>query len=147
MNEIRAPALMRLSTSRPRLSVPSRCSMLPPSAQAGGLKAAPRSSALGSNGARSSPPIAAAITRARISAGIQGKPLVRAKPNSRAANGRGMGMAAGSAMADTRVDQAIAEIDEKVGEHEQNGGKQDAGLDDREVAGEHGFEDEAFEPH
>ena len=45
--ETRAPKMSRDSTSRPRWSVPSRCSPLPPACQAGGRKRAPRRADLG----------------------------------------------------------------------------------------------------
>ncbi len=75
--ETRAPKISRESTSRPRWSVPSRNSELPPCCQAGGLKRMPRLPTSAECGAISSADIATSAIVSRIPTGNHGNPFVR----------------------------------------------------------------------
>src|SRR3954447_25452024 len=125
MTEMREPARMRERISRPRLSVPSGVSRLPPASQNGGWNAAERLSPFGSCGRISSPPMALTITTASTSSASHG--TLRSQPNRR-------WLAVG---ADTGIDNAIGQVNQQVGQHKQDRGEQHAGLHDREVAAEH----------
>src|SRR6478736_801637 len=90
-SEIRAPAIRRLSMSRPSWSVPSKCFIVPPACHAGGSRLSPRLTASLGYGASQVPKIAATTSRAQqthVTIGNGGCPPVLADDgNHRSSHG------------------------------------------------------------
>src|SRR5262245_25720747 len=149
---MRAPWSSRLRRSRPNSSVPSGW------ARVGGWALARGLSVVGSAGdrivasaaARSKAPTTGPATRtwrdrrqaprgeARSAGAVSGAGAATA--------GGALGRAHGSAMADPRVHDAIAEVGYEVHGHEERGAEQDDALDHRIVAGPQRAEKESVHP-
>src|SRR5919201_5094498 len=102
---------MRLSTSRPKRSVPSGCSRSPPSIQIGGISFCVMSPSVGLWGARYAANAAVQTSAARMPHENQGR-LRRV-------------------MADPRVEVAVQEVDEQVSREIERAQHAHAGLHDR----------------
>src|SRR5262245_35007493 len=88
--------MIRLSTSRPKRSVPSGCSAVPRSIQMGGISLLVMSPSVGLCGASSGAKTAASTSATRIADGNHGISTLR------------------PGMADPRVEVAIEHVDEEV---------------------------------
>src|SRR4029453_13344251 len=120
--------MTRLSTSRPKRSVPSGCSQSPRSVHTGGMSLRVMSPSVGLCGARYGAAIAARTRAVRISPGTQG--------NCRLA----------TRMTDPRVQVAVEEIYAQVAGQVEGAQHQNAGLHDGVVARGDGLEDQSPQP-
>src|SRR5262245_16284596 len=143
MSDTRVPQITRDSTSRPTLSVPSRCARL------GFARAWPRSCLSGSwgdsTGARSAAAIANTITAApkgasRARAARFSTTHRLAVPRDDAAGPASAG--ARSAIPDSRIDEAIEQVHDEVRGDEAHRDQQHHALDQRIVARKHGVHHE-----
>src|SRR4030095_2240490 len=128
MSEIRLPKMTRLSTSRPKRSVPSGCWPSPRSIQIGGISFWVMSPSVGLCGARYGANTAVSTSTTRITPGNQGSSRLRAR------------------MANPRVEVAIQDVHEEVADEIERAQYEDAGLHDRIIAGGDRFEDPPSEP-
>src|SRR5215813_9697901 len=123
-SEMRLPQMTRLSTSRPKRSVPSRWSAFPPSIQIGGIDFLTMSPAVGLCGARYGANTAVTTRAARIAPANHGYCRLRA------------------AMTDPRIEIAVQQIHAQVAGEVERAQHQHAGLHDRVVAGCDRFKDQ-----
>src|SRR5262245_10384748 len=123
-SETRLPQITRLSTSRPKRSVPSRCWASPPFIQIGGIDFLRRSPSVGLCGARCGANTAVTTSAARIAPANHGYCRLRA------------------AMTDPRIEVAVQEIHAQVAGEVERAQHQHAGLHDRVVAGGDRVEDQ-----
>src|SRR5262245_44906952 len=112
--------MMRLSTSRPKRSVPSGWSQVPRSIQTGGISFVVMSPSVGLWGARTPAKAAVRTRRSRMPPGNQGSCLPRT--------------------ADPRVEVAVEEVHAQVAEQVERAEHEHAGLHDRIVARGHALE-------
>src|SRR5262245_58979445 len=142
--------MMRLSVSRPSVSVPSQCS------GGGAWSTCPRAGADGSYGAISGAKNALSTSPSTVTAPntTTGRPKkMRAKRRSagtrrrdsaalasRALVGGAAAVVAISAVLDARIEPAIDDVDHQVGQDDGHGHDQDDPLDDRVVLGQHAIE-------
>src|SRR5215831_4949846 len=126
-SEMRLPQITRLSTSRPKRSVPSRCSASPPFIQIGGIDFLTMSPSVGLCGARYGANTAVTTRAARIAPANHGYCRLRA------------------AMTDPRIEIAVQQIHAQVAGEVERAQHQHAGLDDRVVAGGNRFKDQPHE--
>src|SRR5258705_1778117 len=115
--------MIRLSTSRPKRSVPSGFSQAPPSIHTGGISFLVMSASLGSCGASAGANTAASTSAPRVRPGNQGRCL------------RGV-------MTDPRVEIAVEQVHEEIAREIERAQHQDACLHDRIVAHGDALEDE-----
>src|SRR5262245_33968413 len=140
----RVPQMPRDSTSRPTLSVPSQCSA------SGRVSAWPRSCRRGSwgetTGASAATANASSVTP-RPSGASRAPAARRSTAQRRSAAGRagaeGASADTPSAIPDPRIDPAIQEVNEQVGQDEAHRDQQHDALDQRVVAREHRVDHEA----
>src|SRR6476620_5279560 len=127
---------MRESRSRPSRSVPSRCSRLPPSTHAGGVKRARRDWAVGSGSERSGATRAATTNSAIIASENSGSRRPRRSTAiGSTASRSGRARTPGSAgMADARVDQRVQAVDAEGDHRHDDRGGETHRLDQRKVA-------------
>src|SRR5262245_15667408 len=118
--------MMRLSTSRPKRSVPSGWSQLPRSMRTGGISFWVMSAAMGSCGARAGAKPAVSTSAARTEPANQGSDL------------RG-------AMTDPRVEIAVEQVHEEVAHEIERAQHQHACLHDGVVTRRDALEDEPAE--
>src|SRR5262249_15662191 len=113
--ETRAPKISRDRMSRPRWSVPSRCSAVPPLCQAGGRKRHARLPTYGTKGASALAKKATKAKRARMRTGTSGKPSSRmkSKRDGRPTASERILMASGL-QPDARIDHRIEDVDQQV---------------------------------
>src|SRR5215831_595947 len=104
--------MIRLSTSRPKRSVPSGCSQVPCSIQTGGISFRVMSPSVGLCGAREGANTAASTRTARMVPANQGPCHLRA------------------GMANPRVEVAIEHVDEKIPDEVERAQHQHPGLYD-----------------
>src|SRR6266540_621783 len=116
--------MIRLSTSRPKRSVPSGWSRSPPSIQIGGISFVVMSPSVGLCGARYAAKIAVRTRAPRTAPGNHGRSSLRART------------------ADPRVEVAVEHVDEEIPREVERAQHQHAGLHDRIVAGGDGLEDQ-----
>src|SRR4029453_11667518 len=124
MSEIRLPQMIRLSTSRPKRSVPSGCSGSPRSIQTGGIDFLMMSPSVGLCGARAGAKTAVATRAPRITPANQGSRRLR------------------SDMPDSWVEVAVQQVHHQVAGEVEGTQHQHAGLDDGVVARGDRFEDQ-----
>src|SRR2546422_80839 len=127
-SEIRLPQMMRLSTSRPKRSVPSGCSGLPPSIQIGGIDFLMRSPSVGLWGARYGANTAATTSAARTRPANHGSRRLRGD------------------MANPRVEVAVEQVHAQIAGEIEGAQHQHAGLHDGVVARGDGLEDQPPQP-
>src|SRR4029450_10680409 len=120
--------MIRLSTSRPKRSVPSGWSQSPPSVHTGGISLREMSPSVGLCGDRYGARIAVTTSAARITTGNQGSWRLPAR------------------MADLRMSGAVEEVHAQVASQVEGAQHQDAGLHDRIVAGGDRLEDQSPQP-
>src|SRR6185503_19731365 len=116
--------MIRLSTSRPKRSVPRGCSDVPRSIHMGGISLAVMSPSVGLCGASWGARMAAKTSAARMAAGNHGTSPLRTR------------------MADAGIEVAVEHVDEEVADEVERAEHQDTGLDDRIVPGGDALEDE-----
>src|SRR3989454_628179 len=127
-SEIRLPQMMRLSTSRPKRSVPSGCSGLPPSIQIGGVDFLMRWPPVGLGGARDGADTAATTSAARTRPANHGSRRLRGD------------------MANPRVEVAVEQVHAQIAGEIEGAQHQHAGLHDGVVARGDGLEDQPPQP-
>src|SRR5712692_3481971 len=136
-SETRGPKMRRERTSRPRWSVPSRCSPVPPSCQAGGWKRSPSVPTSGLWGASTLAKRAVSTNTTMISTGRTGNPSLRKEAyrqaSVRAAARLGLAFAALPFIADPRVDDRVEDVHEKVDDDDHRAAQEHDGLDDGEI--------------
>src|SRR5262249_26942829 len=135
--DTRAPKMRRDSTSRPRWSVPRRCSALPPVCQAGGWKRAASEPISGSKGATKLANVAVKAMPARISTGTSGNPLSPRMSSVREVRGTATSerIAMASALQpDAWIDHRVKDVDQQVHHHDHRSAEQNDGLDHGKVA-------------
>src|SRR5437867_7450937 len=120
--------MTRLSTSRPKRSVPSGCRPSPRSIQTGGISFWVMSPSVGLCGARYGANTAVSTSVTRIAPANQGSSRLRA------------------GMADPRVEIAVEHVYEEVADEVERAQHQHAGLHDGIVARRDRLEDQASEP-
>src|SRR5262245_53330701 len=120
--------MMRLSTSRPKRSVPSGWAGSPRSIQMGGISFAVMSPSVGLCGASTGANTAHTTSARRIVPANQGRSGLPAR------------------MANPRVQVAVEDVDAKISREVERAQHEHAGLDDRVVARGDGFQDEPPEP-
>src|SRR5262245_60794301 len=118
--------MTRLSTSRPKRSVPSGCSQVPRSVHAGAISFCVMSAAIRSRGARTGARTAVSASAVRTEPANQGNCL------------RG-------AMADPRVEITVEKVHEQVADQVEGAEYQHAGLHDGIVTRRDALEDQAPE--
>src|SRR5215831_13229429 len=119
--------MTRLSTSRPKRSVPSGCSRSPPSIQIGGISFWVMSPSVGLWGARDDAKTAVSTSRKRTEPANQGSSRLR------------------PGMTDPRIEIAVEEVHEEVAGEIETAQHEHAGLHDRVVARGDRLEDEPAE--
>src|SRR5438132_10215040 len=119
--------MMRLSTSRPKRSVPSGCSVLPRSIQTGGMSLMLMSPSVGLCGARYGAKIEQSTSAARTPPANQG-------------SGR-----LGAGTPDSRIQVAVEDVDEEVAGEVERAEHEHARLHDRIVARGDRLEDQPSE--
>src|SRR5712664_3695445 len=119
--------MTRLSTSRPKRSVPSGCRPSPRSIQTGGISFCVMSASVGLCGARYGANTAVSTSATRIAPANQGSSRLRA------------------GMADPRVEIAVENVHEEVADEIERAQHEHAGLHDRIVASGDRLEDQAPE--
>src|SRR4029453_16046472 len=130
-----APKISRDSTSRPRWSVPSRYSMLPPACQAGGRNRAASEPISGSWGASALAKTATKAMPTRMNVGSMGKPSDRARAKREGSSTASVCIAMPSPLqSNARIDQGVEDVDQQVHRHDHDAAQQDHGLHDGEVA-------------
>src|SRR5712664_3205946 len=127
-SEIRLPQMIRLSTSRPKRSVPSGCSGLPCSIQRGGIDFLTRSPSVGLWGARYGANSAVTTRAPRMTQENQGSCRLRA------------------VMANPRVEIAVEQVHAQIAGEIERAQHQHAGLHDGVVARGDRLEDQPPEP-
>src|SRR5438045_1974861 len=120
--------MMRLSTSRPKRSVPSGCSVVPRSIHTGGMSLKLMSPSVGLCGARYGAKIAQSTSAARTLPANQGKVRL------------------GAGTADPRVEVAVEHVDEEVPGEIERAEHQHARLHDRIIARGDRLEDQPPQP-
>src|SRR5439155_11804943 len=120
--------MTRLSTSRPKRSVPSGCRPSPRSIQTGGISFWVMSPSVGLCGAKYGANTAVSTSADRITPGNQGSSRL------------------GAGMADPRVEIAVQDVHEEVADEVERAQHQDAGLHDRIVARGDRLQDQPPEP-
>src|SRR6266480_4346647 len=138
--ETRAPKMSRERTSRPRWSVPRRCSALPPACHAGGRKRSPSVPTSGLWGAMASARIATSATVTMIAVGMTGNPPVRSAAKRQA---RLRLWARLPFIADPRIDDGIEDVDDQVDHHDHRAAQEHRRLHHREVTEGDAFVEEA----
>src|SRR5262247_408202 len=119
--------MTRLSTSRPKRSVPSGCSRSPPSIQIGGISFCVMSPSVGLWGARNAEKTAVSTSRASTDPANQGSSRLR------------------PGMADSRIQIAVEEVHQEVAAKIEAAQHEDTGLHDRVVACGDRLEDQPAE--
>src|SRR5207249_5756367 len=127
-SEIRLPQMMRLSTSRPKRSVPSGCSGLPPSIQIGGIDFLMRSPSVGLWGARYGANPAATTSAARTRPANHGSRRLRGE------------------MANPRVEVAVEQYHAEIAGEIYVDKHQHTGFHEGVVARGDGLEDQPPQP-
>src|SRR6266446_9973764 len=126
-SEMRLPWMIRLSTSRPKRSVPSGCSDVPRSIHRGGMSLAVMSPSVGLCGDRYGAKTAQTTSTPRMVSGNHGRSWLR------------------TSMADPRIEIAVEHVDEEVADQIERAEHEDPGLHDRIVAGGDALEDQPAE--
>src|SRR5882762_2647760 len=119
--------MIRLSTSRPKRSVPRGCSAEPCSIHIDGISLALMSPSVGLCGARNAAKTAATTSAPRIVSENHGRSWLRTR------------------MADPRIQVAVEHVDEEVADEVERAEHEDPGLHDRIVAGGDALEDQPAE--
>src|SRR5712692_10566059 len=120
--------MMRLSTSRPKRSVPRGCSAEPRPIHIGGISLAVMSPSVGLCGAKNAAKTAATTSAPRIVSENHGRSWLRTR------------------MADPRVEIAVEHVDQEVADEIERAEHEHSRLHDRIVAGGDGFQDQPAQP-
>src|ERR1700674_3169089 len=126
VSDVLAPKTTRESMSRPRPSVPSRCSM------SGAMRRLSMSMSVGlCSGSRSASTAAASVMVSQASASHMMMPRRRRRTGAAMAISR---LPSSATMTDPRIEHRVEDVDGEIDQHEPGGDEQHHPLQDDEVA-------------